>query len=201
MKEPKKNIEVEKTEDVSSKEQKIRESHSWRGTIVFLLCILMLRVFVVETIYVKGSSMEPNFQHGDWLFINKLATDFGEIEKDDIIICEMHIDNFAEKIIKRVIGVPGDEINIVLNSDSKDVEYVLYINDELIEETYLAEPMKELSDLKYPYIVPEDSYFVMGDNRNASSDSRKPSIGAVPKEDIMGEVVVRAYPFSSIGLI
>ena len=201
MKESKKNIEVEKNENISSKNRRENKPHSWRGTILFLLCILILRVFVVETIYVKGSSMEPNFQHGDWLFINKLATDFGEIEKDDIIICEMHIDNFAEKIIKRVIGVPGDEINIVLNSESEDIEYLLYINKELIEEPYIAEPMRQLSDLEYPYIVPEDSYFVMGDNRNASSDSRKASIGAVSKEDIMGEVVVRAYPFSSIGLI
>lgn len=170
--------------------------------ILIVVLVLILRVFVMGTIYVKGSSMEPNFYHGDFLFINKLSTSVGSPDYGDIVICRLHDeDNGDENIIKRVIGLPGDEIDLVWNGDSEDVEYFLYINDELIEEDFLSEPMMNRGTTDYPYLVPENSYFVMGDNRNASSDSRRESIGAIPKEDLIGKVVFRLLPFDTMGVI
>lgn len=173
----------------------------WIQLIFLLALVFVLRTFVLGTIYVKGSSMEPNFHHGDLVFINKLATSIGSPKQGDIVICRLNSDGQEENIIKRVVGLPGDEIDIVWNGDSENVEYYLYINDELVEEPFLAEPMMTKGDIRYPFEVPEGSYFVMGDNRNASSDSRRESIGAIEKKDLVGEVVFRLYPFDGFGFI
>lgn len=163
--------------------------------------VLLLRVFVMGTIYVKGSSMEPNFYHGDFLFINKLSTSVGSPDYGDVVICRLHEDDTRENLIKRVIGLPGDEIDIVREGNEEDGEYFLYLNDELVEEDFINEPMRHDGNIEYPFVVPENSYFVMGDNRNASSDSRKRSIGAIPKEDLVGKVVFRLFPFDTMGVI
>lgn len=172
----------------------------------FLLQLVLLVVMVVilrnvmGTVLVKGSSMEPNFNHGDLVFINKLSTSIGSPEYGDIVICEMKDDFAYENIIKRIIGLPGDEIEIVENEDNEEI-YDLYVNGELVEEPFLGEPMMSNGDIEYPFEVPENCYFVMGDNRNASTDSRRESVGAIPKEDLMGKVVLRLYPFSEFGFV
>lgn len=142
--------------------------------------------------------MEPNFHHGDFLVINKLETRVASPQVDDIVICKLDNVEYQENIIKRVIGLPGDEIDL---RDNGSGIYHLYINGVLVEEPYIAEPMQDKGDITYPFIVPKDCYFVMGDNRNASTDSRRQSIGAIEKEDIMGRVVLRLYPFSDIGMV
>ena len=169
--------------------------------VLVVALVLVLRVFVMGTIYVKGSSMEPNFYHGDFLFINKLSTSVGSPDYGDVVICRLHEESGDENLIKRVIGLPGDEIDIVWNGDSEDVEYFLYRNGELVEEDFINEPMMNDGNIDYPFDVPENSYFVMGDNRNASSDSRRRSIGAIPKEDLVGKVVFRLLPFNAMGII
>lgn len=174
--------------------------------IPFLLQLVLLVVMVVilrnvmGTVLVKGSSMEPNFNHGDLVFINKLSTSIGSPDYGDIVICEMKDDFAYENIIKRIIGLPGDEIEIVENEENEEV-YDLYVNGELVEEPFLGEPMMSNGDIEYPFEVPENCYFVMGDNRNASTDSRRESVGAIPKEDLMGKVVLRLYPFSEFGFV
>ncbi len=169
--------------------------------VLIAVLALVLRTFVLGTIYVKGSSMEPNFYHGDFLFINKLSTSVGSPDYGDVVICRLHEESGDENLIKRVIGLPGDEIDIVWNGDSEDVEYFLYLNDKLVEEDFINEPMMNDGNIEYPFEVPENSYFVMGDNRNASSDSRRKSIGAIPKEDLVGKVVFRLLPFDTMGVI
>lgn len=169
--------------------------------LVLLVVLIFILRNVMGTVYVKGSSMEPNFYHGDLVFINKLSTSIGSPKYGDVVICEIKDGSDQENIIKRVIGLPGDEIDIVWNGDSENVEYYLYRNGEFIEEPFLGEPMMTKGDMEYPFIVPENNYFVMGDNRNASSDSRRESIGTIPKENMMGKVIFRLYPFSAFGLI
>lgn len=172
----------------------------WLAMLVVL--VLVLRNFVLGTVYVKGSSMEPNFYHGDLVFINKLSMRIGEPQRGDVVICRLdEQDGPAENIIKRVIGLPGDEVDIVWNGDSENVEYSLYLNGELVEEPFLGEPMMTAGNQEYPYIVGDGEYFVMGDNRNASSDSRRTSIGAIAKKDLVGKVIFRLYPFDSFGAI
>lgn len=169
--------------------------------LVLLVVLVLVLRNVMGTIYVKGSSMEPNFYHGDLVFVNKLSTSIGSPDYGDVVICRIEDDFTYENIIKRVIGLPGDEIDIVWNGDSENVEYYLYRNGELVEEPFLGEPMMTKGDIEYPFEVPENCYFVMGDNRNASSDSRRESVGAIPKENLMGKVIFRLFPFSEFGLI
>lgn len=179
-----------------------KEMPFWLWLAMLAVLVLVLRNFVLGTVYVKGSSMEPNFYHGDLVFIEKLGVRLGSPQRGDVVICRLdEQDAPPENIIKRVIGLPGDEVDIVWNGDSEDVEYFLYLNGELVEEPFLGEPMMTAGNQDYPYVVEEGAYFVMGDNRNASSDSRRVSIGAIAKEDLVGRVVFRLYPFDSFGPI
>jgi signal peptidase I len=145
--------------------------------------------------------MEPNFHHGDFVIVNKLAYHIGEPKKGDITICWLNSGNRRENIIKRVIGVPGDEIDMQIREQGWDWEYILYINGEEQKEEYIAEAMQQAGTIDYPFIVEENCYFVMGDNRNASTDSREVTVGAISKENIKGKVVFRLYPFDNIGAI
>ena len=114
---------------------------------------------------------------------------------------ENDLDYDTECIIRREVALlSGLEIDIVENDDDEDV-YDLYVNGEYIEEDFLGEPMMTEGDIEYPFEVPENSFFVMGDNRNESLDSRRESVGAIHKDDLMGKVVLRLYPFSEFGLI
>ncbi len=157
---------------------------------IVLVLAFVLRTFVFSTVSVKGPSMEPSYVHGDVVVAQKISYLFSEPKRDDIVICEYSTDD--ELIIKRVIGLPGDEINIYFDHD--EFLCVLEINGERIEEGYIKEAMMQPGDTEYPYIVPEGCYFVMGDNRNLSSDSRFMSIGAIPKENIEGKVVLKIWP-------
>ena len=190
-----------KQED-TKKDRRKKEKKSMPFVLQLALLVVMVIVLrnMIGTVLVKGSSMEPNFNHGDLVFINKLSTSIGSPDYGDVVICELEDESTHENIIKRVIGLPGDEIDIEENEDDDEV-YDLYVNGELIEEPFLGEPMMTKGNIDYPFEVPEDSYFVMGDNRNASSDSRRESIGPIHKDDLMGKVVLRLYPFSEFGLI
>lgn len=183
-------------------DERKEKNKEWLSTmmqiLVVILIVVLLRTFVIGTIYVKGSSMEPNFHHGDFLVINKLEVYLSKPRQGDVIICRLDNGGSQENIIKRVIGTPGDEVDI--QQDDYGV-YRLYINDVLIDEPYIAAPMAEKGNITYPFVVPEGHYFVMGDNRNASTDSRRKSIGAIADEDVIGHVILRLYPFDSISVI
>ena len=191
-------MKLEVTEDVKTDRMK-KEKKSmpfWMQLVLLVVMVVILRN-VMGTVLVKGASMEPNFNHGDFVFINKLSTSIGAPDYGDVVICKLDEGSGYENIIKRVIGLPGDEIDIVENEDVYD----LYVNGEYIEEDFLGEPMMTDGNIEYPFEVPENSYFVMGDNRNESLDSRRESVGAIHKDDLMGKVVLRLYPFSDFGLI
>ena len=192
--------ETVETEGESGRKKKEKRSMPFVLQLVLLVVMVVILRNVMGTVLVKGSSMEPNFNHGDLVFINKLSTSIGSPDYGDVVICKLDEGSGYENIIKRVIGLPGDEIDIVENDDDEDV-YDLYVNGEYIEEDFLGEPMMTDGNIEYPFEVPENSYFVMGDNRNESLDSRRESVGAIHKDDLMGKVVLRLYPFSEFGLI
>ena len=170
--------------------------------LVLQLVLLMILVVVVRnsvgTVLVKGSSMEPNFHHGDLVFINKLSTSIGMPDYGDVVICKLDEGSGYENIIKRVIGLPGDVLVILENEEGI---CDLYRNGLKVEEPFLREEMTSKGNIHYPFLVPENSYFVMGDNRNESLDSRRESVGAIEKKDLMGKVVLRLYPFDTFGPI
>jgi len=168
---------------------------------VIMICVFFFRTFLFGTITVKGSSMEPNFHHGDFVIVNKLAYHIGTPQKGDVVICRLDSGNRNENIIKRIIALPGDEVDMKLKEDGWDWEYVLYINGEEQHENYISEIMQQSGTIEYPFEVKQNCYFVMGDNRNASTDSREASVGAIHKENIKGKVFLRLYPFENMGII
>lgn len=195
-----KQEETLKTAEKRDRRKKEKTSMPILLQLVLLVVLVLILRNVMGTVYVKGSSMEPNFYHGDLVFVNKLSTSIGSPDYGDVVICRMEDDFAYENIIKRVIGLPGDEIDIVENEDDEEI-YDLYVNGELVEEPFLGEPMMTKGNIEYPFEVPENSYFVMGDNRNASTDSRKESVGAIAKENLEGKVIFRLFPFSEFGPI
>ena len=137
--------------------------------------------FVGPTI-VNGSSMYPTLENGDYLYMNKVSN----IDKNDIVVFDTHAKQ-RNMYIKRVIATGGDAIKI---KDSK-----VYVNGEELEEHYILE--QEFWGEMDEVIVPKDKLFVLGDNRNNSTDSRY--LGFIDKADVVGEVFIRLFPFSKLG--
>lgn len=150
--------------------------------------------FIQPTI-VHQSSMYPTCHDGDYLLIEKRAYSFSEPERGDIIVfrSKLNVDPSSEKnlLIKRIIAVPGDHIKI---SDG-----TVTVNGSKLKESYLKESKytNGNSDCK----IPKGKYFVMGDNREVSIDSRYKEVGLVSKKDIVGKAGLRLWPFSDIGIV
>ena len=165
---------------------------------IVLVAAFLVRSFLFGTVQVKGTSMEPNFHHQDLVGVSKISYRLGDPKQGDVVVCSYTRSTGEENIIKRVIGEPGDVIDMV---QLEDLSYGVTINGALLEESYLNGPMNQKGDQTYPYTVPDGCYFVMGDNRDQSNDSRFLSIGVIEKGDMMGKVVLRLWPFSDFGLI
>ena len=142
---------------------------------------------------VSGQSMEPTLQNGDSLLIEKVSYRFGTPKRFDIIVFPYQYGN-DQFFIKRIIGLPSESIRI-------DYEGNIYINGEVLEENYGAEVILDPGRAETEVVLGEDEFFVMGDNRNHSMDSRDISVGSIKKSDITGRAFVRIYPFSSFGSI
>ena len=180
------------------KEKRKKEIKEWAASIaIMLILVFIVKTFIFGTVLVKGNSMWPTLGHNDFVFISKIEYVIGNPEAGDIIVCEYDKGVEKENIVKRVIGMPGDVIDLKMN---ENYEYVVLVNSVEIDEPYLAEAVIQPGDVVYPYTVPEGSYFVMGDNRNSSNDSRNRTIGAVGKDMIFGKVVLRVYPVDSISV-
>ena len=182
-----------------SESRKIRKRKEMTEWIVSLLivavAVVVIRTFVFCTVAVKGVSMEPNFYHGNIVAVNRLEYIISQPEKNDIVVCDFEDSKENQKLIKRVIGVPGDLIDFEWNDEGY---YDLVVNMEVVEEDYIEEKMYHLGDMSFPYMVKEDEYFVMGDNRNDSLDSRYNRIGAIEKDEMIGKVFFSLKPFRNI---
>lgn len=153
-----------------------------------IVAIMLIFTFVFRIVGVSGPSMMNTLHNGDWLLVSAFIT---EPERGDIVIVTQP-NSFNEPIVKRVIAVGGDTIDI-------DFENALvYINGEVISEPYLASPTTtdELA-WNYPITLKEGQVFVMGDNRQHSTDSRSPDIGLIDENYILGQVMVRFSPITS----
>lgn len=166
------------------------------GTTVYFLCVIvfafLILKFVGQRTEVIGRSMMPTLMDGDNLILNKISYRFHEPERFDIIVFPYR-NGDHKNFIKRVIGLPGDTIQI-------DMDGVIYINGEALEEGYGAEVIKDPGAAVNPITLNEDEYFVLGDNRNNSEDSRF-SVGVVYRKEILGKVWIRITPFSTFGKV
>lgn len=176
-------------------EKAIREVLGWVVYILVVICATYLIVtYVGQRTKVSGDSMLNTLHDGDNLIVDKISYRFREPERYEIIVFPYR---YAEDTyyIKRIIGLPGETVQII--------DGYVYINGEKLGEEYGREIIEEG---KYglaaePITLGEDEYFVLGDNRNHSSDSREPNVGVLKREELIGRAWVRIWPLDSIGVI
>lgn len=163
----------------------------WVGAVVLLAWFLI--TFVAQRTDVNGTSMVPTLEDGDQLICDKISYRFHDPERFDIIIFPYKYQKNTY-FIKRVIGLPGETVRI-------DYDGNIYINGEILDEKYGLEKMTYPGIAEQEITLGDDEYFVLGDNRNVSEDSRYPDVGLIKREDIIGRAWLRIYPFSKFGLI
>ena len=162
--------------------------------ILFVLCAVYLVIhFVGQRTQVMGSSMEPKLSSDDNLIVDKISYRFHDPERFDIIVFPFrHEDNTF--YIKRIIGLPGETVQI-------DEDGNILINGEILQENYgkevIGNPGRAYEEIR----LADDEYFVMGDNRNNSMDSRYPSVGNITRDEIIGRAWLRIWPLNKFGLI
>lgn len=169
------------------------------STGIYLLVVLVITyliiVFVGQRTEVNGSSMLPTLKDGDNLIVDKISYRFHEPERFDIIVFPFEYKE-STYYIKRIIGLPGETVQI-------DEEGKIYINGEVLQESYGREVIKpeHLGIASEPVLLGEDEYFVLGDNRNNSSDSRIPEVGNIKRDRIIGRAWVRIWPLEEFGKV
>ena len=167
------------------------------STILYILVVLLgtylLITFVGQRTSVSGSSMEPTLSNNDQLILDKISYRFSEPQRFDIIVFPFH---YAEKTfyVKRIIGLPGETVQI-------DLQGNIYINGQILNEDYGKETINFAGLAVEPITLGDDEYFVMGDNRNNSSDSRDPSVGNIRRSNIIGKAWVRIWPLNKFGVL
>jgi len=199
---PEKNI----PETAAAPQQKKvdRNLYEWvQALVVSVLAVMLLFTFVIRMISVDGTSMLPTLQNSDRLLVLDAAW-CGELQYGDIVV--LRKDGFYyDPIVKRVIAVGGQTVDIDYSTGS------VYVDGELLEEDYINEPTFDDEGLELPVTVDEGCIFVMGDNRNASDDSRNPRLGIVDERYVLGKAVFLLFPgrdsvtkkpdYSRIGII
>lgn len=167
---------------------------SWdiiKVAVIALVIAGLVRYFLVQPFFVEGASMEPNFLSGQYLLIDEASYFFKEIKRGEVIVFHYPLDT-SKYYIKRVVGIPGETVEIqngkvaIYNTDNPDSFF--------IDEGYLLRDGITTGDIKKK--LGRNEYFVLGDNRLASSDSRQ--WGALPRNDIVGRVWIRAWPISEV---
>lgn len=174
--------------------RKLRELLS---TSIYLLVVLVLTFLVVTYVgqrtQVIGSSMEPMLSDGDNLIVDKISYRFQEPQRFDIIVFPFQYEENTF-YIKRIIALPGETIYI-------DESGQIYIDGEVLMESYGKEVIANPGRAYEPVTLGDDEYFVMGDNRNNSSDSRDPAVGNIHRDELIGKAWVRIWPLNKIGMI
>lgn len=162
--------------------------------LLIVLCLTFLLIhYVGQRTRVQGDSMRPTLHDGDNLIVDKLSYRFQDPQRFDIIVFPYEHKK-KTYYIKRIIGMPGERVRI-------DQDGIIYINGEVLEEDYGAEVMRNPGRAVTEITLGEDEYFVLGDNRNNSSDSRDPSVGNIHRDRIIGKAWIRIWPFSDIGFL
>ena len=161
-----------------------------RGTVYVLTIVaavaVLIATLILPVLQIEGTSMEPTLSNGDIVLLTKTT----RFNRGDL--CGFTWNN--KLLIKRVIGTPGDWIEI-------DTDGTIYLNGELLEEPYVEQLAFGECDLEFPFQVPQEQYFVVGDMRESSIDSRNSLIGCIPKDQIVGKVFFRVWPFNRLSFL
>lgn len=167
----------------------------WGSYIIIIVGVIFLRTYIITPVIVRGDSMAGTLLDGEVLFLSKISYKLDDIDRFDIVVIN---DLDDDLIIKRVIGLPGDNVYV---SDG-----ILYINGEEILEEYTdyvmddfdIDSMCNLTNLECDDVIPDDMYLVLGDNREVSADSRIK--GLIKREQILGKTVFRVWPLNRISI-
>lgn len=183
------SVEVLEAE-LSRENYRSRYSKVLRNTIYTLITVAAVAVLVatlwMPVFQTSGSSMTPTLDESDFVVSFKTK----KLERGDIVA--FYINN--KILVKRVIGTAGDWINITEDG-------LVYINGVQIDEPYIDAPALGSTDIEYPYQIPDKRYFVMGDHRSVSIDSRTSAVGCVSDEDIVGKIIFCVWPLSNFGRV
>jgi len=165
---------------------------TFKIVVISLAIIIPVRYFLIQPFFVRGASMEPNFDNGQYLVINEIGYRFEEPQREEVIVFKYPLDP-SQYYIKRIIGLPGETVEI------KNNQVIIYSLESprgriLDESSYLTAGTITWGEVTVK--LAKDEYFVLGDNRQASSDSRQ--WGALPRENIIGRVWLRAWPLNLV---
>lgn len=187
----KKEVSLPTKRQVETERKRYRRQKAYNkalgGTIYVLTIVaavaVLIATLVLPVLQIEGTSMEPTLSNGDIVLLTKTTRfDHGDL-------CGFTWNN--KLLIKRVIGLPGDWIEM-------DTDGNIYLNGEKLEEPYVQQKDFGECDLEFPFQVPQEQYFVVGDMRESSIDSRNTLIGCIPKDQIVGKVFFRVWPFQNI---
>ena len=189
-----KNIPVPSLSEIQHERKRIRRgAYYWqalRGTVSVLVVVAAIAVLIatlfLPILQISGDSMSPTLKHDEIVVLLKTK----KFDRGDLIGFYYQ----GKILLKRVVALPEDEVVI-------DAEGNVYVNEELLEEPYVSEKGLGDCDLEFPYRVPGTGYFVLGDRRSNSVDSRNSVVGAITQDDIIGRVCLRVWPLSNIGLV
>lgn len=187
----KKEVSLPTKKQVETERKRYRRQKAYNkalGGTVYVLTIVaavavLIATLVLPVLQIEGTSMEPTLHNGDIVLLMKTT----RFERGDL--CGFTWNN--KLLIKRVVGVPGDWIEI-------DTDGTVYLNGEKLDEPYVGKKAFGECDLEFPFQVPAEQYFVIGDMRESSIDSRNTLIGCIPKDQIVGKVFFRVWPLKSI---
>lgn len=176
----------------STKSKSVMGAFEWVESIVFaLVFVIVVFSFLFRIVVVEGPSMLPTLEGGDRLVLSTLF--FDPQPGDIVVIAKTGANDDNQPIIKRVIATEGQTVNIDF------VSGVVTVDGEVLNEPYINDLTHEKYEVDFPLTVEEGCYFVMGDNRNHSADSRTSKYGQIKRGEITGEVIFRIYPFDRIG--
>ena len=172
----------------------IRTVGIWAFKII-LVCLLALVIVFYFGRQVKnsGDSMRPAVLDGDIVLVNRMIYDASKPKRGDIIVFKPNGNENARSYIKRIIGLPGETVQIV--------DGYVYIDGQMLDEHYGNEVMETAGIAEEPVVLGDDEYFVLGDNRNNSQDSRAANVGVIHREDLLGRAWVRIWPLNKFGVI
>lgn len=193
------HMEHIQSEDNEEKEKKDAPGYGKdiRDMLIYFVLIvgavLLIHNFVGQQIEVSGSSMESTLHDEDHLILEKISYEAGNPKRFDIIVFRPYADEKDTYYIKRIIGMPGETVQII-GSD-------IYINGEILNEDYGNALMEDAGIAAEPITLGQEEYFVLGDNRNNSKDSRNPSVGIINRKSILGRAWVRIWPLNDLGVL